>query len=227
MKDTYHIDLTQISLEQFKHTIKTEELLPSLQLLLEDIDAHFAVLVAQGIGNVAELHDVLKTKSRVVKFAAASGMPEDYLIILRRKVTSYLPKPVPLAKIPGVDLAHVKALADAGIKHTKHLFDRAQTPADRAALAAQIGVPNDVLLELVKLSDLARIYGMGPVFMRLFYDAGADSLEALLTWDAESLDAKMRAINEERQLTQAHWALKDIAYAIEVARQLPKAIDYA
>jgi predicted flap endonuclease-1-like 5' DNA nuclease len=226
MKDAYYVDLTQITLEQFQHTIETEELLPSQQVLLEDIEARFATLAAQGMGNVAELHDVLKTKARMVKFAASSGLPEDYLIILRRKVTGYLPKPVPLAKIPGVDPAHVAALADVGIKHTKHVFEQAPTPAARAALIAQTRIPEDALLELVKLSDLARIYGMGPVFMRLFYDAGADSLAALLTWQPEDLDAKMRAINEECQLTKARWSMKDIVLTIEAAKQLPKVIVY-
>jgi hypothetical protein len=44
----------------------------------------------------------LKTPNKAKKFAAQSGLPEDYVLILRREVYSYLPKPVNLDKFPGI-----------------------------------------------------------------------------------------------------------------------------
>ena len=62
-------------------------------------------------------------------------------------------------------------LTSVGIKNKQQLFARAKTKRDRAELSKLAYVPNAELLELVKLSDLTRINGVGPVFVRLFYEA--------------------------------------------------------
>jgi len=74
---------------------------------------------------------------------------------------------------------YIERLAAVGIKHTKHLFGRAKLKRDRAELSRSVDVPGDVLLELVKMSDLARAGWVGPIFARLIYEAGADTLEEL------------------------------------------------
>ena len=115
----------------------------------------------------------------------------------------------------------MEELAAVGIKHTKHLFERALSRADRAALADKTGVPADALLELVKLSDLARIVGVGPVSVRLLYDAGVDTLDTFLTHSIDELVEKMRASEEGANTTR-----KDIEYCLETARHLPRAVEY-
>ena len=122
----------------------------------------------------------------------------------------------------GVNPEHVEKLAAVGIKHTKHLFERAMTRADRAALAEQVGVPDDALLELVKFSDLARIVGVGPASVRPLYDAGIDTPEAFLTHSVDELLEKVRGVEGLEASTK-----KDIEYCLETARYLPKAIEYA
>ncbi len=87
-------------------------------------------------------------------------------------------------------------------------------------------VPSGDLLELVKLSDLARIGGVGPVFARLLYDAGADTLEELPKCLPEELFERLHAINREKGYTKAMASLKDVTYCIETASELPKVIEY-
>jgi len=83
-------------------------------------------------------------------------------------------------------------------------------------------VPDDALPELVKLSDLVSIVGVGPVFVRLLYDVGLDTSEAFRSSSPDQLLEKVRAVEEGAALTT-----KDIEYCLETARHLPQAIDYA
>lgn len=226
MADQYHIDLEQFNLEKFRHILETREVLPGRKVLKESIAERFEILESMGIRNLKELMDVLRTKKRVEEFAQESGLPKDYLVILRREVNSYVPKPFNLRNIPGVNPEYIERLVAVGIKHTKHLFERARSKSDRAELSRLADVPSGDLLELVKLSDLARIGGVGPVFARLLYEAGADTLEEFLQRSPDELSETLHAINKEKGYTKIMPAVKDIRYCIETARELPKVIEY-
>jgi len=226
MVDQYGIDLEGFSLARFRNTLETGELLPGRQILKENIPARFAVLESMGICNLKELIDALTTKKRVEAFSQESGLPVDYLVILRREANSYVPKPVNLGAIPGLDPVYVERLAALGIKHTKHLFERGGTKSDRAQLSRLTGVPGDDLLEMVKLSDLARISGVGPVFARLLYEAGASTVEELAACSPEELSERLVVVVQEMGYTEAMVPLKDVRHCIDAAGALPKAIEY-
>ncbi len=226
MADQYHIDLEKFSLEKFRHVLETSELLPGRKVLKENISERFEILESMGIRNLKELIDVLKTKKRMERFAQESGLPKDYLVILRREANSYIPKPFNLEKIPEVNPEHIARLAAVGIKHTKHLFERARSRSDRAELSRLADVPSGDLLELVKMSDLARIGGVGPVFARLLYEVGADTLEEFLKRSPDELFERLHAINKEKRYTRIMPSLKDIRHCIGTARELPKVIEY-
>ncbi len=93
-------------------------------------------------------------------------------------------------------------------------------------MARLADVPNDVLLTLVKMSDLARAGYVGPMFARLMYEAGADTLETLAGSSPEALFDKIRAVNDEQKLTKSFFTVKDMATCIEIARELPRVIAY-
>jgi hypothetical protein len=226
MAEQYHIDLEAFTLEEFRHVLETGDLLPSRVVLKEKISERFAILESMGVGNLKELIGTLSTKKKLEKFSQESGLPEDYLVILRRQARSYIPSPVYLKDIPGVDPRVVERLAAAGIKQTKQLFERARSREDRAELSRQADVPGEVVLELVKMADLARAGWVGPVFVRLLYEAGADTLEALSRQSPDALYEKLLAVNKEQQLTKASFSVKDVASCIETAKALPKVVEY-
>ena len=226
MADQYHIDLERFSLERFKRILGTSELLPGRRGLKEKIIERFGILESMGISNLKELIAALGTKKKVERFAQESGLPKEYLVVLRREANSYVPKPFNLRGVPGVDPVHIERLSAIGIKNTKHLFERARSRSDRAGLARLAEVPSSDILELVKLSDLARIGGVGPVFARLLYEAGADTLEKFLERSPDELLERLHVINQEKEYTRIMPSLKDIAYCIETARELPKVVEY-
>jgi len=226
MADQYYIDLEQFSLQKFRHILETKELLPGRRILRENIQERFEIVASMGITNLKELVEVLKTKKQVERFSLDSGLPQDYVVLLRREANSYLPKPVNLKDIPEVDPQHIEGLASAGIKNTKQLFDRGRSKSDRAGLSKQTGVPAVDLLELVGLSDLARISGVGPVFARIIYDAGYDSLARLSDASADEVYEQLVVLNREKEFTRARFTEKDVRFCILAAGELPKVIAF-
>jgi len=222
----YHISPEGISLERFKHALETSEILPSRKILKQNIGENFRILAGLGIRNVKDLIGALRTKEKIEALSQKSGLPRDYLAILGRQARSYIPKPVYFRDIPGVDSEYVEKLASVGIKTTKHLFERGQFKAQRMELSRTTDIPTSYLLELTKLSDIARIGGLGPVFVRLFYETGAGTLKELSERTAEELSERLHAVNKAGGFSKVIPSPKDITSYIETAKELPKVIEY-
>ena len=225
MASDYYIDLQQVSLQRFRQMLEAKELLPSRQILREGLDERFRTLEGMGIGDVQALADALKTKRHVAQLAEESGLPEEYLTILRREVNSYVPRPINLDKLPDLAPEHVERLAAVGIKHTRHLYERARTKAERATLAQETWIAAEALLEMVQLADLARIVGVGRVFARFLYDAGIHTVADFVTESPEALLERLQAAELEKY-TRVTLRVEDLEYCLEMARLLPQGIKY-
>lgn len=226
MAGQYHTDLRRFSLERYKRILQTGPLLPSESVLGEEIPERFAVLESMGIGNLKDLTDALSTKKKRERFSQESGLPQDYLTVLRRRAGSYTPRPIPLRKLLGIDPAYIERLAAAGIKDTKQLFEQAQLRQDRTELSGRADVPEDVMLELVKLSDLARPPYVGPVYARLLYETGLDTIAVLSTQQPEALRERLLATKQEKGIYKAAIpSVEDFRSWLEIVRALPQAIE--
>jgi hypothetical protein len=140
MSDSYHLDLQHIPLEKYKQTLKAAELIPSRRALKEQIDDRFSRLRVQGIANLAEFLDAAKITAKVAELAGKTGIPVEYLTLLRREVNALLPNPKNLKDFPGGEGSIVEKLAARGIKNTKQLFESALTGRQRADLAREAGI---------------------------------------------------------------------------------------
>jgi len=221
MTDTYYIDLSQLSLAQFRERLETEYLMQGRRILQEQIEARFGALTRMGISNLQELYEALKTKKRLSQFAQESGLSLDYLTILRREVNSYRPGPVNLRAFPGVDEDCVARLTAVAIKNSHHLFSQTCTTGQQEALSQQTGVDLDILHDLIGLSDLVRISGVGPVFARMLHDVGVKNSSALAEAQAAPLFNRLCNLNIAKTYTRAAFSEKDVAYCVELAQKLP------
>jgi hypothetical protein len=93
-------------------------------------------------------------------------------------------KTLSLRRIKGVNLGHVKQLAQIGVTDTGSLLEAGKTRIKREKLALESGMPEEDFLELVKLADLTRIVDIKAVRVRLLYDAGIETIEQLSQFDA-------------------------------------------
>jgi hypothetical protein len=226
MVDHYHIPLEDFSLEEYQKILESASVLPGRKILKEDISQRFKIFQSEGIKNLKELLEKVKTKKRMKEFSKETGLSEEYLVILRRDIRSYLSKTVYLKDFPGVDSGYIKNLVDISIKNSKNLFERTKTMKERDNLSEEADVPSEYLLELVKLSDLVRVNGVGTLFARMIYETGVDTTEKLANASPGSLFSKLEALNKDKGYTKAKFTVEDIRYCINFAKRLPKAVEY-
>lgn len=205
----YTPDLERLSMDEYKSLLKQQNLLPSRRLLLHDIDENFAFFKRRGIYNVAQLKTGLSSPAKIADIVVESGIPEDYLVILKREIGSMVQKPVPLSSFPDIDPSQVEKLENAGLKTSKEYWESKQDLSD----------------ELFCLCDLVRINGVGPIAARVFYEAGYRSVTDVAGADAAVLLAKITEVNEVKCYYKAKLGLKDMQFCINFASLLNKYTD--
>lgn len=224
--DNYHINLENFSIEKYQKVLERSEMIPSRMILKEQISENIKCLKKQGIKNLQDIINVLKTPKKVKEFAKKSGLPNDYLTILIREVNSYQPKPVNLNKFPDINKEITDKLGKFDLKNTKHLFEKIKTKKERSELARQANISNEELLELVKLTDISRVKWIGPIFAIIFLESGTDTAEKISKSKAENLFKKLVEINNKMKYTKGKFTVKDIQLCINVAKDVPKVIQY-
>jgi hypothetical protein len=225
MSENYFVDTARFSIDKFRNILKSKDILPGRIVLKDKVDERFDLLKSKGIKSLFDLLEALKTKPQVERFSKDSGLTIDYLTILRREANSYVSVPIKLSDLPFVELEIISKLESNGIKDSKQLFDNAAKRKDRAALADKYNLPIDKLTELVQLCDLVRITGVGPVFARIIYDSNIHSVSNFLSIDAVDLYSKLLKTNNDKRLTKAKFAIRDIEYCIELGKDLPLVIE--
>ncbi len=222
----YHIDLEQISLEEYQQKLVRAYLPPSRMMLKERLDERFGHFKSMGIRNVKELLQLLKKKEKLAEFSAVACLAGDYLTILLRELNSMLPKPNSIADFAGIATHTVDKLAEVGIKNTEKLYSRALTHAQRKALSELSGVSIGEILELTKLADLSRVKWVGVTFARMLYDLGIDTVEKATQADPVELHAQINQLNREKNIYKGTIGLNDIRIFVDMAKELPLEIEY-
>ena len=201
----YCLNLSRISLTDYRDLLKQQNLLPGRRMLLDGIDAHFSALAAQNLATLAELRQRLSTPQKLAALALATGISEEYLTILKRESGSLEQKPILLSAFPGIE-PHVVAQWNAkGYTNSREVFER-----------------GDQTDELFSLCDLARINGVGAVAARAFYEAGFSSVQDVAKAKATDMLQRVSAINAEKQYYKASLGEKDMQFCIDFARLLER-----
>jgi hypothetical protein len=125
-----------------------------------------------------------------------------------------------------VDPEHVARLAALGITSVQQLLNAGQTPSARDTLSRETGISVEQILELVKLSDLARLPGVKGIRARLYYDAGVDTVEKMAIWDPDDLRAMVADFVERTAFDGIAPLPLEVKFTVAQARTLPKSIDY-
>ncbi|MFX1343335.1 MAG: DUF4332 domain-containing protein [Promethearchaeota archaeon] len=126
----------------------------------------------------------------------------------------------------GIDTTYVEKLEAFGIRDVDQMRTRGRTPDQRRELSIKTDVPEEVILELVKLSDLARLPGVKGIRARLYYKAGIDTVEKMAEQNPDALLIVMREFVEEIGFEGIAPLPKEIESSINTAKKLPKEIDY-
>jgi len=226
MNDNYYIDLESISLSDYEKELQNTELLPSRKVIKDDIENRFRILNLRGVNNLNDILTLLKTPDKLKGFARTSGLSEEYLSILRREIASSQPKPVALSEFPGINKETVEKLEQLGIKNTKQLFNFIKTDIERKDLCKKTGISYDEILELTKLTDVARIKWVGANFARLLVDSPYDTVEKVSKANYPTVYEKLAKINKEKNYFKGMFGLNDMKLCVIAAKNVPHAINY-
>jgi hypothetical protein len=120
----------------------------------------------------------------------------------------------------------VEKLAAAGIRDVRQMVEAGQTEKGRAALSEKTGLTGEVILEVVKLSDLARIPGVKGIRARLYHDAGIDTLDKMAEQEAEELRGRIAAFVRQTGFEGVAPLPAEARFTIAQAKRLPKIVEY-
>ena len=121
---------------------------------------------------------------------------------------------------------HIARLDVLGIKTTGQMLSAGQTTRSRANLARRAGIPLEVVLELVKLSDLARLPGVKGIRARLYFEAGVDSVEKLAAYEPEALLTLTGEFVQRTGFAGIAPLPKEVSSTIDNALRMPKLVEW-
>jgi predicted flap endonuclease-1-like 5' DNA nuclease len=216
LKPQYYIDASKISTHQLKADLQNRELIPSRKPLKVDPEKNLLQLEKIGITTLQDLVTALKNKKQIPELSQNTGIGEDYLILLRREVYSYYPKPVPLSKFAGISTQEVEQLSIHGIKNSKQLFEYGASSESIDGLSTTTGIAAGELQRLRSMADLVRIFGVGPVFSGMLYDTGIRSLDDFLDHEPEEIID----LYQDSTGKKADFSVSDLKFSQRMAKYL-------
>lgn len=146
-------------------------------------------------------------------------------MICFRAMTEKKRNPFRLREFRSVSPEVIAAIEVQHIKNTDQMLTRGCTREQRASLARATGISEEAILELVKLSDLARLPGVKGIRARLYYDAGVDSVEKLADWEPEALRLMVTNYVEQTSFNGTPPLPKEVSSTVANAKKLPKIVE--
>jgi len=192
----YHIKAERISLDDLRKRIEETDLVPSRASLLDGLNTKTKVLEQHGVTTLAGLRKELKNFKRLVTLSKAAGIDTQYLILLRRKIEGYFPKPSALNAfnwLPGGKIAKLRE--EKRIRHAAALYEATSSVESRTELAKSTSVDVANLETLFRLADLTRVQWVSPTAARMLIEAGYDSASKVSAADAEDLCEALVHVN--------------------------------
>lgn len=220
-------NLSNIGLDDFKDELKTGRLLPGRKLLLKDIDEEFSRIQKAGIKNLGELRNELKNCKKISRLAKETGIPEDYLKVLKREVNSLLPTPVKFGNIPNISEEIVNQLHALNITDTRDLFPYVKNPDNRQKFKQLSGFSLEDILWLTKIVDVSRIKWVGPKLARLIVDTQYDTVQKLSGADPQKVLMAFNKAKKKHKAYEGALGMEDIeSWIKQVVLKTPLIIEY-
>lgn len=216
----YHFDAEKISLDDLQKRIETTDLVPSRAVLLDGLAKNIEILKQKGLTSLAKLRNEMKNPGRLEALAGNTGIDAQYLLLLRREVESYFPKPFDLKEFTRLPKDEVAKLDKSGIHNTADLFEKAATAEGKTQLAKSAGIDAAFLDDLFRLADLTRVQWVSPTAARMLVDAGYDTPAKLQNADADVLCEKMMNINKGDTYFKGNIGLRDIKRLVHSAKYI-------
>ncbi|MCP4960365.1 MAG: DUF4332 domain-containing protein [Actinomycetia bacterium] len=204
-----------IGLDDLRARIEETDLIPSQEPLLEDITTRFAQLVTSGVGSVSELRSRLRNPKSLAALAETSGVEPDYLVLLKRVLGGFVPKPRPIKDFDWLDSMIASRLKDAGITNTHQFIEAARRGIEE--LEQDLDLDHGTLAGIAALCDLCRVQWVSPKFAGALLAAGYPSAEAVAAADPDELHAATARANELSGFYKGTVGRRDVGRLVHTA----------
>lgn len=144
---------------------------------------------------------------------------------LRETRTKKTRRIFPIKEFLDVNQDHIKKLAEIGIKNVEQMLEAGKTKKQREELSKQLGIPEEAILELVKLSDITRMGYIKTKLSRLYHNSGLDSPEKVAKFEPEELHAFFTKFVKESGWDGMIPNPVDLVNNIKSARNLKKVVE--
>lgn len=148
-----------------------------------------------------------------------------YVRLLRAERIKKTKNIFPLKKFLDINQEHVKKLSDVGIKNVEQMLVAGKTKKQRERLAIKLDIPEEAILELVKLSDLTRLGYVKAKLSRLYYNSGLDSPQKIAKFEPDKLHAFFVKFVGESGWDGMVPNPKDLISNVTSARRLEKLVE--
>ena len=213
----YHINAENIGLGALRERIEATDHIPSRACLVDGIEERFALLEQYGVTTLASLRERIKTSGRLASVSEATGIDANYLVLLRREIEGYFPKPVALRVFVWLPADEIVKLEQHEIGNTAILYEAAGNASKRSELAQSTGVDISTLDQLYQLADLMRIQWVSPPFARMLVLSGYESAAKVKAASAHHLCEAIARINTEGRFYKGKIGLRDIHRLVRAA----------
>jgi hypothetical protein len=214
---SYHIEAEKVDLDDLQKRIEASDLIPSRVSLLNEIEMKVKALRQQGIKTLAQLRNELKNSKRLEAVASATGIKADYLILLRREIEGYFPKPFALSAFDWLPRDEIAKLEQNRICDTAVLYAATRSAKRITELAKSTGVAEDILEALARLADLTRIQWVSPTVARMLVATACDGVTKVAEAKADELYAALVRVNAESKFFKGTIGLRDVKRLIQAA----------
>jgi len=129
-----------------------------------------------------------------------------------------------LSDIEGIGEAYSAKLEGAGITSLEKLLDAGGEKSGRRQIAEQAGISEALVLNWVNRADLSRIKGISTQYADLLECAGVDTVPELAQRNAENLHARLKEVNDDKQLVRKLPTSAQVEDWVAQAKQLPRKV---
>lgn len=214
---SYYIDSEKISLDDLQKRFEETDLIPSRISLLENVKEKFTTLKTQGISTLSDLRKELKNAKNILELSKKTNIDLNYLKMLRLEIEGYFPKAIPLKSFNWLPEKIIKKLESIGFKNTVVLYEALNSAKEKSEIIVKSKINDEFLDSLFSLIDLTRIQWVSPLFARMLFAAGYDTVKKVAMADAEILCNKLDKINKMNNYWRGKIGLRDIKRLIKAA----------
>jgi hypothetical protein len=129
-------------------------------------------------------------------------------------------------QIEGIGSTYAEKLAGVGASSVESFLEMAATPKGRLELAEKTDIASSLILKWANHADLFRIKGVAGQFAELLEASGVDTVKEFRNRNAENLHAKMKEVNDSKNLVNRLPSLDHLSSMIEEAKTLPSILSY-